>query len=78
MPRTIEEPVPAPRPFDGLRILDLTTTFGGGLATMHIADFGGDVVRVDAVSHRTTPEQIVASRGKRFVELGRCVVGAQG
>ncbi len=69
MSLTIEEPVPAPHPFDGLRLLDLTTTFGGSLASMHIADFGGDVVRVDAVSHRTTPEQIVASRGKRFVDL---------
>jgi crotonobetainyl-CoA:carnitine CoA-transferase CaiB-like acyl-CoA transferase len=64
-----EEPVPPARPFDGLRLLDLTTTFGGSLASMHIADFGGDVVRVDALAHRTTPEQIVATRGKRFVDL---------
>jgi len=65
----IEPPVPAPRPFDDLRLLDLTTTFGGSLASMHIADFGGDVVRVDSAAHRTTPEQIVAHRGKRFVDL---------
>ena len=36
---------------------------------MHIADFGGDVVRVDSLAHRTTPEQILATRGKRFVDL---------
>ncbi len=69
MSRKIEEPVPASRPFDGVRLLDLTTTFGGSLASMYIADFGGDVVRADAVAHRTTPEQIVANRGKRFVDL---------
>ncbi len=69
MTQKIEEHVSAPLPFEGLRILDLTTTFGGGLASMHIADFGGDVVRVDSLAHRKTPEQIVATRGKRFVDL---------
>jgi crotonobetainyl-CoA:carnitine CoA-transferase CaiB-like acyl-CoA transferase len=57
------------RPFDGLRLLDLTTTFAGGLASMHFADFGGDVLRADSVSRRKTAEQIVANRGKRFVDL---------
>ncbi len=66
MSSKIEESVPASRPFEGLRLLDLTTTFGGGLASMHIADFGGDVVRVDSVAHRTTPEQIVATAREAF------------
>lgn len=35
-----------PRPFDGIRVLDLATTPAGAIASMYIADFGGDVVRV--------------------------------
>jgi crotonobetainyl-CoA:carnitine CoA-transferase CaiB-like acyl-CoA transferase len=61
--------MPAARPFDGLRLLDLTTTFAGSLASMHFADFGGDVLRVDSLSHRNTAEQIVANRGKRFADI---------
>jgi crotonobetainyl-CoA:carnitine CoA-transferase CaiB-like acyl-CoA transferase len=64
----IEDPRPADRPFDGLRILDLTTTFAGSLASMHIAHFGGDVLRVDGPPG-ITPEQIVANRCKRLASL---------
>lgn len=55
--------------FDGIRILDLTRTFAGGLASMHIADFGGDVVRVESDGPDTTAsEYLAAHRNKRILD----------
>ncbi|MEJ2089411.1 MAG: CoA transferase, partial [Gammaproteobacteria bacterium] len=38
---------PMPGALNGLRILDLTNGPAGGLATMHLADFGAEVLRIE-------------------------------
>jgi crotonobetainyl-CoA:carnitine CoA-transferase CaiB-like acyl-CoA transferase len=55
----------------GLRILDLSDGMAGGLATMILADFGADVIRVDApgVDVGSDPLYPLLNRGKRSVGL---------
>ncbi len=60
------------RPFDDVRVLDTTTTPAGAIASMYIADFGGDVVRVDTTSEYPMtgdPLRLFADRNKRVTSL---------
>ncbi|MEI7926410.1 MAG: CoA transferase, partial [Chloroflexota bacterium] len=61
-----------PRPLDGLRVIDLTSGPVGGVATMVLADFGADVVKVERPGG--DPFRMLASapvwlRGKRSIVL---------
>ena len=61
-----------PRPFDGVRVLDVTTTPAGAIASMYIADFGGDVAAVDPGGEgrpAADPIGVYADRNKRIVPL---------
>jgi crotonobetainyl-CoA:carnitine CoA-transferase CaiB-like acyl-CoA transferase len=65
-------------PLDGLRVLDLSLGPVGGMATMVLADFGADVVKVEP--HGGDPLRSLANsplwlRGKRSVELDLRVPG---
>jgi crotonobetainyl-CoA:carnitine CoA-transferase CaiB-like acyl-CoA transferase len=56
----------------GIRVLDLSRGAGGSLATMVLADFGADVVRVESsgqAPNETSPAYLLLQRGKRSIEL---------
>ena len=56
----------------GLRVLDLTQGMAGPLATMILADFGADVVRVEPPEGDplwSDPSYLLVQRGKRSVAL---------
>jgi crotonobetainyl-CoA:carnitine CoA-transferase CaiB-like acyl-CoA transferase len=55
----------------GVRVLDCSRGTSGALATMVLADFGADVVRVEApgTSVAGTPAYLLLHRGKRSVTL---------
>ncbi|TDO06389.1 MULTISPECIES: CoA transferase [Mycobacteriaceae] len=57
----------------GLRVLDLTEGLAGPLATMVLADFGAEVIRVDNISERDCAEEepayLLLNRGKKSVGI---------
>ncbi len=60
------------RPLDGIRVLDLSLGPVAGMATMVLADFGADVVKVEPPGGdpgRATPHAPLWLRGKRSIEL---------
>ena len=55
----------------GIRVLDCSKGAAGSLATMVLADFGADVIRLDSVGNAETvvPVDLLLHRGKRSVHL---------
>ena len=56
----------------GLRVLDFSQGLAGPLATMVLADFGADVIRVEPVGDDpgwSEPVYLLLQRGKRSIEL---------
>ncbi len=41
---------PGPLPLDGVRVLDLSRLLPGGFCSLVLADFGADVVKVEALA----------------------------
>ncbi len=69
---------PCQRPFDGVRVLDLTRVLAGPTATGFLAAWGADVLRIDPPDFREVPAVVpVTTCGKRTAvldlrtELGR-------
>src|SRR3954449_11487936 len=61
-----------PQVFEGLRVVDVTTGPVGGIATMVLADFGADVIKVEQPGgdrFRALAAAPLWLRGKRSVEL---------
>lgn len=69
------------RPLAGIRILDLTRLLPGPVATMHLADMGADVLKIEdpgvgdyartmgPVANEVSQFFIAVNRGKRFVRM---------
>lgn len=58
-------------PLKGLRVVDLTNDHPGALATMFLADYGADVVKVvpsPGIGLETGPEYLVWNRNKRAMQ----------
>jgi crotonobetainyl-CoA:carnitine CoA-transferase CaiB-like acyl-CoA transferase len=63
----------------GLRVLDLSTGYAGKIATMVLADFGAEVIRIDPSADDaslTDPAGLLVHRGKKSVILD--LEGAEG
>ncbi len=61
-----------PGPLDNIRVIDLTSGPVGGIATMVLADFGADVIKVERPGgdpFRSMASSLMWLRGKRSVEL---------
>lgn len=68
------------RPCDDLVILDLSSGLAPGLATMVLADFGADVIKIEPPGGdpaRSDPSSPMWLRGKRSVELDLATPEAQ-
>lgn len=69
------------KPLTGIRILDLTRLLPGPVATMHLADMGAEVIKIEDpdvgdyartmghVRHEVSQFFVAVNRGKRFVQL---------
>jgi crotonobetainyl-CoA:carnitine CoA-transferase CaiB-like acyl-CoA transferase len=58
--------------YDGIRVLDCTEGIAGPTATMHLADFGADVLKVETRAGdrlRDEPGYLCFNRNKRFTRL---------
>lgn len=70
-----------PKPLSGIRILDLTRLLPGPVCTLHLADLGADVIKIEdtgagdyartmgAPSGRTAPVFLAINRNKRALRL---------
>lgn len=65
-----DPPPPAPRPYSGVRVLDLTRVIAGPVATGFLAAYGGDVLRVDPPGFAEVAALLpVTTEGKRTTTL---------
>ena len=56
----------------GLRVLDLSTGYAGKIATMVLADFGAEVIRVEPAEGDAgwdEPAALLVNRGKKSINL---------
>lgn len=72
---------PIDKPLLGIRVLDLTRLLPGPVATMHLADMGAEVIKIEDpvlgdyarsmghVRHEVSQFFVAVNRGKRFVRL---------
>ena len=69
------------KPLHGIRVLDLTRLLPGPVATMHLADMGAEVIKIEEpgggdyartmghVRHEVSQFFVAVNRGKRFLRL---------
>jgi crotonobetainyl-CoA:carnitine CoA-transferase CaiB-like acyl-CoA transferase len=59
----------APRPLDGIRVLDLSRLYPGPYCSMLLADFGADVLCIEDRRYQGEPSLPSTMRGKRHMSL---------
>ncbi|GAP37208.1 CaiB/BaiF CoA transferase family protein [Piscinibacter sakaiensis] len=67
-----DAPTPAAGPLAGVKILDLTRLLPGPMCTLHLADMGADVVKVEdtgAGDYAAAPVRALLNRNKRGLRL---------
>lgn len=62
-----------PKPLEGLCILDLTRLLPGPLCTLHLADMGADVIKVEAPGAGDYARSLFAARSGGSGPMFRCV-----
>lgn len=79
MPQTFTQPIE--QPLHGVRILDLTRLLPGPAATMHLADMGAEVIKIEdpgigdyargmgPVRHDVSQFFLAVNRGKQFLRI---------
>lgn len=75
------QPQPIDQPLRGIRILDLSRLLPGPVATMHLADMGAEVIKIEdpgvgdyartmgPVRHEVSQFFVAVNRGKQFLRL---------
>jgi crotonobetainyl-CoA:carnitine CoA-transferase CaiB-like acyl-CoA transferase len=79
MPQTVTQPID--QPLRGIRVLDLTRLLPGPVATMHLADMGAEVIKIEdpgigdyargmgPVRHHVSQFFLAVNRGKQFLRI---------
>lgn len=74
-------PSPVDQPLKGIRVLDLTRLLPGPAATMHLADMGAEIIKIEdpgigdyarsmgPMRHEVSQFFLAVNRGKRFLRL---------